>query len=63
MKTFEIPASDCGCFVGGYLSGDVIADMAENGAPEHGIVIWYKDKETMLAAMKAVQEAHWPTPQ
>lgn len=63
MKTFEIPKSDCNIFVGGVVTASTIDEMVADGAPEHAIVIWYKDKETVKAALQAVANAHWPDPQ
>lgn len=63
MKMFQIPASDCGHFVAGVVDGNTIDEMKADGAPEHAVVIWYKDKETMIAAMQAASAAHWPAAQ
>lgn len=62
MKTFELPVSKCGQFVGGTINDDTIAQHrdTENPLPEHGIIIWYDDLEDARAALKAVMDAHWP---
>lgn len=60
MKTFELPISDCGFFVGGEINAGSF-DMGEP-TPRHGIIIWYEDKETCKAALQAVMNAHWDTP-
>lgn len=62
MKKFELPKSDCDVFVGGLLDGNVIEQMIADGAPQFGVVVWYRDKETMKAALQAVSDAHWPDP-
>lgn len=65
MKTFELPVSDCGCFIVGYLDEGVIASMNtdEKKMPEFGVIVWYKTEEVAKAAFHATQEAHWPSPQ
>jgi hypothetical protein len=60
MKTFELPVSDCGMFIAGVINETTFADMDDK--PEHGVVIWYKDVDTMRAAMKALMESHWDKP-
>lgn len=63
MKTFTLPASDCGCFVGGILDDDTISRFHYDGngdPPKYGVIIWYKSKDAMKEAMSAVSAAHWP---
>lgn len=62
MKTFELPVSKCGQFVGGELDDNTIAQHRgmENPLPKHGIIIWYEDLEDAKAALQAVMDAHWP---
>jgi len=63
MKTFELPVSDCGCFVAGMISDDTIRDMREQPEmgvmPEFGVIVWYESEDAARAAFKAVQFAHW----
>ena len=61
MKTFEIPVSDCGQFVGGELDDNTIAQYrdTEKPLPKHGIIIWYENSEHARAALQAVMAAHW----
>lgn len=60
MKMFELPVSDCGCFVAGLLD-DVPKPEMPNGEepPRFGVVIWYKTKEASKAACDAAVKAHW----
>lgn len=62
MKTFELPVSDCGHFVGGELTEDTIAQHrdAETDTPKYGVIVWYRGKEHVKAALQAVMDAHWP---
>lgn len=63
MKTFTLPASDCGCFVGGFLDDKTISsfrDAHDGNLPKYGVIVWYDGIEAMKAAMSAVSEAHWP---
>jgi len=64
MKTFELPVSDCGCFVVGYITDDTVSSMFTHRpgpAPEFGVIVWYKDEEAAKAAFRAAQDAHWTT--
>ena len=63
MKTFEIPKSDCGHFIGGLINGEAVDEAIADGAGNYAIVIWYKSPDAMRAAMKAVSDAHWSDPQ
>ncbi len=62
MKTFELPVSDCGCFVVGVIDETTVAGMndLEKKMPEFGVIVWYESKEAAKAAFQAVQRAHWP---
>lgn len=62
MKTFELPVSKCGQFVGGEIDDNTVAQHrdAENTLPKYGIIIWYEDLEHAKAALQAVMDAHWP---
>ena len=57
--TFTLPKSDCGHFIGGLLTGESVDEMIDDGAPPHGIIIWYKNPELVRVAMKAISDAHW----
>lgn len=63
MKTFELPVSDCGCFVVGFVDEGTVASMntLEKKMPEFGVIVWYESEEAAKAAFKAAQEAHWPS--
>lgn len=65
MKTFSLPASDCGCFIVGAIDRTTIGEFADHDAngeelPEFGVIVWYKSEEAAKAAFQAVQKAHWP---
>jgi len=60
MKTFELPVSDTGNFIVGVLTDETISQLRGGGSlPEHGIIVWYRDKETAKAAFQAAVNAHW----
>ncbi len=58
MKTFELPISDCQCFVVGEIGPDVFSRIGKP-LPKRGIIIWYEEKEAGVAACKAVAQAHY----
>lgn len=60
MKTFEVPISDCGCFIVGEIGPDVF-DPPPNGKayPKFGIIIWYESSEAVGEAAGAACAAHW----
>lgn len=64
MKTFEIPVSDCGCFVVGMIDESTVGSMNtdEKKMPEFGVIVWYESEEAARFAFQAVQKAHWPDP-
>lgn len=57
MKKIEISASDCGCFLVGKLDKHIFD--TENGYPERGIIIWYKDEDAFCESAAAIVKAHW----
>jgi hypothetical protein len=61
-KTFELPVSDCGCFVAGEIGPDCFDPTRLGGNkpyPSFGVIVWYEDKETAKAAFKAATGAHF----
>jgi len=61
MKTFNLPVSDCGCFVVGAIDGTTVDSMntPEKKMPEFGVIVWYETEEAANAAFKAATQAHW----
>lgn len=58
MKTFELPVSDCGCFVAGEL-GDLHPPEHDGEIMKYGVVVWYRDRDTARVAAIAATQAHW----
>lgn len=60
MKTFDLPVSDCGCFVVGAIGPESFETSDGKPYPEFGVIVWYSTEEAAKAAFKAACDAHWP---
>lgn len=58
MKQFQLPVSDCGCFVVGEIGPEIFSRF--EGVPKYGVVVWYKSLDAVKAASAAASDAHWP---
>lgn len=58
MKQFQLPVSDCGCFVAGEIGPELFSQM--DGLPKYGVIVWYEGVDAVKAATVAASAAHWP---
>lgn len=56
-KSFQLPVSDCGCFVAGKISAATFE--GDNNWPEHGVLVFYRTEEAAKEAIQAAVSAHW----
>ena len=60
-KLFQLPVSDCGCFVGGIIDASIFEKAPEDVPwPACGIIVWYESEDACREAMQAAMKAHWP---